>query len=501
MIAEWLDNPIFIKHVRSRLRPRAFAGSAAITVMIALSILYATYEANAFASGDGFVALLVLQTILLGVMGATQVGASVGAAKASGILDFHRVSPQSPWELTLGFLAGAPVREYLLAALTLPFLIFCVGMGFPDFRGLVQAELLILGVSWILHAMALLGGLTLKSSMSAQNAFGVMFFLAVMVSGPMFGTFSRFKGLIDGDQRLDLFLISLPWLAVVLLHLGAALSFILLAASRKMESERRHGLSKPQAMAAMALFALLAVGGETNWRGDASAALTVLYVLTTAAAVVAIPTAPTRLEFRKGMRRARKLGLDRPSAWDDFAPNRPTLAAIGATLLLAGTLLARGVPESMTPGIASQGFPLAVATGVLVVASFGLAQQYFLLRFGPNLFAVFLFATWALPMVLGVIALATAGPPRGESQALATLIFAASPSLAIAAAAGAFSSAGAAAPTTVAITMTLLYTFVFNTLYTREVRRARALAEAGSGADKPAPEPLDFPAEPAAAPG
>ena len=73
--------------------------------------------------------LLALQAVILVVMGASQVGSSVGAARASGILDFHRVSPLTPAELTLGFFFGAPVREYVLFACTLPLSVLCLALG------------------------------------------------------------------------------------------------------------------------------------------------------------------------------------------------------------------------------------------------------------------------------------------------------------------------------------------------------------------------------------
>ena len=63
----------------------------------------------------------------------------------------------------------------------------------------------------------------------------------------------------------------------------------------------------------------------------------------------------------------------------------------------------RCIPSAVSsPG----NFPLAIAIGVLVVAYFGLAIQYFLLRFGrrgATYFALFLFLAWLVPLVAGTI--------------------------------------------------------------------------------------------------
>ena len=67
--------------------------------------------------------------------------------------------------------------------------------------------------------------------------------------------------LVDLDQRLTFFGISLPWLAVVLIYIGALLFFVYLAARRRMGSDRIHPLSKGQALAGMLMLSILLVGG------------------------------------------------------------------------------------------------------------------------------------------------------------------------------------------------------------------------------------------------
>ena len=145
----WLDNPIFIKHVRSRLRKQPLGAAIVVVLVLCICIVWGGYQLDGFANGGAFGVLLGLQAVILVVMGASQVGTSVGAARASGILDFHRVSPLTPTELTLGFFFGAPIREYVLFACTLPFSVLCLAFGTPSVHGFVQLMILLIASAWV----------------------------------------------------------------------------------------------------------------------------------------------------------------------------------------------------------------------------------------------------------------------------------------------------------------------------------------------------------------
>ena len=85
-----------------------------------------------------------------------------GGAKVSGILDFHRVSPLTPAELTLGFFFGAPIREYVLFACTLPFVALFLAFGVPSVHGFIQLSILMVAIAWVFHGLALLNSLIMK---------------------------------------------------------------------------------------------------------------------------------------------------------------------------------------------------------------------------------------------------------------------------------------------------------------------------------------------------
>ena len=48
LLTGWIDNPIFIKHVRSRLRRQPLAAGVVVVVVLCMCIVWAGYENDAF---------------------------------------------------------------------------------------------------------------------------------------------------------------------------------------------------------------------------------------------------------------------------------------------------------------------------------------------------------------------------------------------------------------------------------------------------------------------
>jgi hypothetical protein len=264
----WLDNPILVKHARSRLRPQAFFSTLAVVLVLCICIIYAGFTLHIFITGGAAGTLLALQALLLVIVGAGQVSGSVNGARASGILDFHRVSPLTPTELVLGFFFGAPIREYLLYAATLPALAVCMALGLPSPRGAVQIIIALFATAWTFQGVALLNALMSRAKAPTGNIIGMIVFVIFMVyfgiGMVMGGVYSI--NLVEGENRLSFYGVSLPWLPVVLLYQSPTLLFLFLAARRKMQSARLHPLSKPQAIVAMLICGVLVLGGI--WRQD-----------------------------------------------------------------------------------------------------------------------------------------------------------------------------------------------------------------------------------------
>ncbi len=474
-LADWLDNPIFVKHFRSRLRRQPLASAIVVTVVLCVCIIWGGFELDAFKTGGAFGALFALQAVILAIMGSTQVGTSVASARGSGILDFHRVSPLSATELLLGFFFGAPIREYLLLACTLPFVVLCLAMGVPDFRGLVQLMIVQIATSWVLQGFSLLNALVLKKQVGSRGVIGLVIFLGLM-SGSFISGFGHVANIVDREPRLSLFGVSLPWLAVVLLYEALMLFFLFLASRRKMESERLHPFSKPQAVAAMATLGVLLAGAVWDLADFEAIAVLVLYLLVIIGILLTLTVTPTQAEYYKGLWRAVKQGRSSLSFWDDLAPNRPFLLVVCALVLVTATIAWRqlGGPAGGSSSPLREAFPLAIANGVLVVAYFGLAHQFFQLRFGKrgsNYLALFLFLIWGVPLVVGTISLFANFMNSGPSQIISAL----SPVAGLALATGVGEGAGTSlmGVEAAAITPSLLYTFVFNNLVTLARRRVQ----------------------------
>jgi hypothetical protein len=114
--------------------------------------------------------------------------------------------------------------------------------------------------------------------------------------------------------------------------------------------------------------------------------------------------------------------------------------------------------------------PLAIAIGVLVVAYFGLALQYFQLsfpKFGVNFAGLFFFLAWGLPIIIG--AMFASGPPI--SYHASRIIFAISPITGIALSATPGSDPEIAEIQFAALCPTLLFAFIFSGLAVSARRR------------------------------
>jgi hypothetical protein len=483
-IRAWLENPIFVKHVRSRLRKQSLMTAIVVVQALCLCIVWAGYQLGSFESGGTFRLLYLLQITILVVLGASQAGSAVGASRASGILDFHRVSPLTPAELVLGFFFGAPIREYALFATTLPYAGLCLAFGQPTVHELVQWMILLVTSAWVVHGLAVLHGLNGKPRAGSRGVVGIIIFLFVIFANTIF-SMGRMGFAPDLGARWSFYGFDLPWLAVVVMHQAAVLFFIYLACQRRMASERIHVLSKPQATAAMGTLSFLLMGDAWGREANPPFMLGTLYVTVIAAVLLVLIVTPNQAEYVKGLWRARKLGRARLSAWHDLSLNRLFLAIACAIVLVTTTFAWSVVVPVTIPFYQSEmnGYPMAIATGVLVVAYFGLALQYFNLRFGARAkmyFGLFLFLAWLLPLIGGTIV--SMASMYGRAETPAQFVFSLSPVAGIGmSAAGSTEMSVLRALQGAAIAPALGFTFVFNSLliaaHRRVLRGFAALSE------------------------
>jgi len=302
---------------------------------------------------------------------------------------------------------------------------------------------------------------------------------------------------VDETPTLGFYWWRLPWLLVLAFDLLPAIGFLLTASARKMASDRAHALSKPQAVACLATGEFLLVGGlwDIEWFGYW--ALVVLYATMILAISLSVTITPNLGEYTKGVRQAIKEGRSHPSAWSDRGLNRPAVVGLCLLTLIGPTVAWRAIEEPAT--WASQRGPvsysLSIAIGVIVVAYVGLAMQYFQIRFGkrgPIFMALFLFAAWLLPFLVGTIAMSRPGTGSGPGV-VGPVLMSLCPLVGIALSSGAATEIPQLAAQAAALLPALGFAFLFNNLVVKARRRIDG--EINPAIPGPTPDPL-FDAEP-----
>jgi hypothetical protein len=482
-----LDNPVLVKHLRSRLRRQQLVPAVVAVVVMCALIVWGAVASDSVRNGGAFWWLLFIQGAILFLAGTSQVATTVGQAKETGILDFHRISPQPPVALALGFLFGAPVREYVLYACTLPFALLCVLLGTPSLSGLILAVIATLVAALLYHTLAMVAGLV---SARAQNigsgivalilflhVFGSFTPAALLTAVPAYREALPSEWLPAPDERF--FGVPLPPTVVALIHQVPLLVFLFLAAVRKMRHERAFLYSKPLAVGFYGVIAVIVLGDvaglpTSQWMPPRLSVLSAIYALAAAGVFLTLTVTPAAGEFANGVRRARKLGLRSAPLWSDLSANWAPVLAFTTLLLLAAALSAIQSPHAggwIAPNIG------AAFVGACAVLSFGCAKQAFDLMFrkssGPY-FLLLLFFLWIVPLLMAFIV-----GVSGVGEAVANAIGGISPIMGIALAGNAGESGSSPAGAMTAIGTSLMLVIIFLQLRLQAERRATELATKG----------------------
>ncbi len=406
-----LDNPILVKHVRARLRRKSLLPAVTIVLILCVCILWLG-QTRVVGAGVPVSLMIGLQVVVLTFIGAGQVGATMTKARESGIIDFHRVSPLPSNWMVMGFLIGPPILEYALLAVSLPFAYWLALDSLTGIVRYVQLLVALILISWVVHSLVLLSSLTTKKPKSSQRgAATVIVLLALFLGQPIaMGIWFATRSLADAPA-MPFFGIGMHWLLFVMLYSISVIAMLLVAATRKIRSERMHAYSKPLAIGCHLLITFLTLGAvwHSQWIG---VSVGVLYVLVMAAVILTATITPDRGEYVKGLRRAERIGKKLPSPWSDAGVIRLPLFVLCGIVFVAATLILRLSSDDAL--LAARG-SLAIAVGVFAVAYFGLGLQYFLLRIpkaGMTVMSLFIFIVWLVPPLIGSILAAAKMPPE-----------------------------------------------------------------------------------------
>ena len=428
-----LDNPLIVKHKRSRLRTAQIIPGLIAIVLVCGVLTYVSFTmGNASTSQGFFTFLTVIGGLIVVIGGGNQVAMSVGSAKESGILDFHRVSPLPAEAVTLGFFLGAPIREYLLFAVILPFMLITAVQGGVGFETIVNMIVPIFLTAWLIHAIAIFTALVAKKPKMASAAVVGLTIMTLWVGSAAVGAFQQMAAAngANGDLRfLDFFGFAIPRLLFLAIYEGAAITFFLVAATRKMRADRAMTFAKWEALLCMATVVALTLGAFWTAKGISLIVPALLYVFVIAGIVLASTVTPNLGDYVKGVRRARRTSHRRAPALADYASNLWTVfglaawVAVGATIAWEAIAMVPGNNNVLGPAMNQLGrlaFSQTIAVGVFTVAYYGLGKQYFALKFSRRsdaYFRLFLFLVWVMPLLIAVAASA-AGAPTGPIQML-----------------------------------------------------------------------------------
>ena len=425
------ENPLFVKHVRSRLRHASLTPSLIIMGFFCICIIWAD---RTFwkAEGIGSHVFFWLQLMILMLMGGSQVATSVASVKESGILDFHRVTPVSSSRQVLGFLLGAPIREWLFFAFTIPFALICAVMGSWGIGNFTKLLVVQITGALFYHAMAVVTGLAGKAAKGASGRLVALVIALNVISaqfnanganGPAMlsplpvymevtndtllnrGGFNPRAARLDPDAKF--FGVPVALVFQTLLCQASIFIFLFIAASRRFRSGRLPLFSKPQAFFFMALLSFLTLG--LLWESSGlTLILSISYFLTFSAVwLMSTVTVPIG-EFNKGLQRAHKKGRSRIPTWSDLASNKLVVLTL-ALLLLGATLLVMFFAPMPRVNFRFSPWPPLIL-GMLTILSYGWAGQYFNLKYGKRgqlFFGLYIFFVWVAPVMVGGLLMAS----------------------------------------------------------------------------------------------
>jgi hypothetical protein len=473
------ENPLLVRFARARLRRQQLAPLVAGVVLLAGGITYLGTE-QTVRDGSAFTLLLLLQGALLFLAGAAQVAAAMAHARESGMLDFHRLTPQPPLGIGLGFLLGAPIREYVLFACTLPFSVYVVARGYPSLAGLLTVLVVLLAAGLLYHAMAALAAVLVPRARTAGAGVVALVVLLNLVAGGAHGATGALTVGPTYHQVLPLatrapahapfYGAPLPNALLALLHQLPLFLFLFLAVVRRVRREGLPLYSRPQAAAFHAALAAILIG-DCWGQPEAYPVQVVVYGLTAAALALALAVTPGPAAVSRGLVRARRRGEGRPPLWSDGAPNWAPLLFFSAVTALAGWLTGVSLPVNAAAGAGLQ----AGLVGATAVFVFGSARQYFGLRSpgeGRTSFLLFLALAWCGPWLLAGL-LATRS---GMGEPVRQLVSGLSPIFGIGLAAAArepgISSLGGAAALAAGTVLALLFLWLRRGVERTVIQRA-----------------------------
>lgn len=452
------QNPVFIRFVRSELRLKKSLFWYLLTVVLASFTVAITIVpqlgqgvALADAAPRALLPLLIIQGILLLFMATGRVAGGITREKVEDVLNYQRMTPLPLTAKILGYLFGLPVREYVLFAITLPFLLFVVIAGkLPPLPIAIYYFVFFLS-TLLYHLTGMVAGMVARKWRFAARFSEIMVivlyfilpqlthlglvFLEFLTVRPTFREYILPLISKSGDtdfemSQLDLLLsrsvpffhlqISATVFALLIQSLLAICFFRII--QRKWQGEDVPSISKPMALTITGAFAFMSLANLWPTLTRSEAALPILQsdaVEVAASAVLAIPAVlvlsscvlmvillfsalPDPLAYRRGILRAYRQDKEALDWHEDAASGLPLL---GGLLVLLGLLLGTAVVTMVRAGY-HDGLTTSPWLILFLFAASGLFLLYFQSLkeyFGRARVVIIILLHWVVPILVATL--------------------------------------------------------------------------------------------------
>lgn len=458
-------NPIALAHGRPQLRRGGLVAWSVVTVSVVGFIFFFAYltltgrgEVDPAAAARLSIGpLIVLQCILLMGLGTAAVAAGMVKEREAGTMEYHRMTPMPAHAKIVGYLFGLPARAYFLFGLTLPFLAYAVWRGGVSPLRVMHFYAVFFSSVWLYHLFGVMAGMIAKKpKQSTLVSSGLVVALYLVVPGlarlglsflEFLTVRPTFYGMVaqevqdaawsDRAEMLGARFATVPFYGFelnptlfTLIVQGLAITALVHVVRRKWTDPSWHAMSKRFALLFFAATGVLLVGSLwphlqgravnafgglsvqsilTTDRGALLSMAAVLCGVMAALALFSVSMAtPRAVIARRGLRRARKDGLNRvPGGWDAASSLPLTLGVLGigaAGLAAAAAAWNSGERAALGADLWPwAALLLALAAGVL------LTFQALHERLGRMPVLLLAFVVWAVPFMVAIVLVSAFG--------------------------------------------------------------------------------------------
>jgi hypothetical protein len=476
-----LDNAVFVKHARARLRLAKMLPSFIIYLIVCAlgllgPLLVEYYQSKrrenweVLPAAIAFGILSVVQWFALTLLGTARVATALGEERDSGILDFHRVTPTSGVYRMVGYLFGTPIREHLFVVVSLPLSLIAAFLA----KLSLPRVLLGYGIFWLnclfYHTLAIVIGLITKKTKSASGSavgvviglpivagvlarIGLPFLMYLTATAAFYGLSPEAVISVQFFEWVDedFFGLNVSFvLCTIVAHL-IAVGFITIVAVRRLWRQESPLLSKPQAAGLLTVIAALMVGSYWQALRTPDLEPTVLVsffgvllgVVGVVAMLLVVVVTPSRLAFSRAAERAKKGKRHSVATFSDGASNLGTIFVFLIIILVAyvGSFMASDRKVNLTTFTGSGGLAATAAPFLIIavaVLGWAFASEFFSLalrRHKGGYMVLLFFLVWILPVLVSALLVqiglfswyggsyvAVVSPPAGFVAALAWLL-------------------------------------------------------------------------------